>query len=701
MSHDQLVPTIVVDRAGVTVRDHDGTGGSTRTGRSRAWLRAHRSSVLLLTALLAVVGAVQAFGMTGAPQRIDDEGTYVAQAYAVQHFGALTHYTYFYDHPPLGWIQIAGYTWLTDAFARTSSAVEAGREAMLVAFLAGAALLWVLARRLGMSRIAASAAVLIYGLSPLAVQYHRTVYLDNVATPWVLAAFVLALTPRRRLVAFAGAGVCFGIAVLSKETYLLLGPALAWQLWRTSRGTTRRYGVALASSLFVLVGTGYVLLAAVKGELLPGPGHVSLLTGVRFQLFGRAGSGSVFGAHTLAHRVVANWLQLDHVFPAAAVLATVFGLAVRRFRPVAVGMATLLLLMLRPGYLPVPYVIAMLPFGALLVAGVVETALRWQRSDPVARAAGTDGTTVRPVRPVPGIVSRLGHNVRTRPWAPVAVLAAVVGVGFAAPAWESKLRGLFLADLDAPMRQAVTWIDTNVPKDNRLIVDDSLWLDLVRDGYPRNNVVWYYKLDTDPAVEALSPQGWRDFDYVVSTNSLRTLPAVSPEARSALANSTVVATFGTGVQRVEVHRIQPQGRAAATAQQAADLKVRRQAGRELTRNVGLHLTGSAAGELTAGAVGPRLLSMLAGLSAQHTLTVSGFPAVFGEKNTDDPRRQVRITAVDGAPVSPGSRPTRAVETWLRAQQPPYRPAALTVSGGALTVVYSRSTPSGLLGPVGP
>ncbi len=56
--------------------------------------------------------------MGGIPQRIDDEGTYTAQAWAITHLGELTHYTYWYDHPRTGWIQIAGYTSLTGAFAR-------------------------------------------------------------------------------------------------------------------------------------------------------------------------------------------------------------------------------------------------------------------------------------------------------------------------------------------------------------------------------------------------------------------------------------------------------------------------------------------------------------------------------------------------------------------------------------------------------
>lgn len=169
--------------------------------RLQACFAPRRRSSLWLLPLLLVAGLVHRINLAGAPQRIDDEGTYTAQAYAVERFGELAHYTYWYDHPPLGWLQIAGWTSLTQAFDRLDPAVLAGREAMLVAHLASVALLWVLARRYQLGRPAAAAAVLVYALSPLAVQFHRTVYLDNVATPWLLGAFVLALSTRRQLAA--------------------------------------------------------------------------------------------------------------------------------------------------------------------------------------------------------------------------------------------------------------------------------------------------------------------------------------------------------------------------------------------------------------------------------------------------------------------------------------------------------------------
>ena len=629
---------------------------------------------MLITALLS-------YDLWGAPQRIDDEGTYVAQAYAVQHFGQLTHYTYFYDHPPLGWIQIAGVTWLTGAFSWAPSAVDAGRVSMVVAFAASAVLLWVLARRVGMGLIASSAALLIYGLSPLAVQYHRTVYLDNVAVPWLLAAFVLALSPKHRLTAFAGSGLCFGIAVLSKETFLLLGPFLAWQLWRGSHASNRRYGIALAASLFALCGVGYVMLAAVKGELFPGPGHVSLLEGVTFQLADRTSSGNVFTAGSLAHQVVANWLQLDHVFPAAMVTAAVAGLAVRRIRPLAAGLAFLVVFMLRPGYLPVPYIIALLPLGALLVPAVVEAGVRWKVASALdGRVRGPQALRALLLRPLAGVL----------------VLASLVAIAFAGPAWTGKLRGLVVPDLDQSMSQAQQWIDVNVPRDNRVVVDDSLWVDLYRDGFARNNVVWYYKLDTDPAVEAQAPNGWKDYDYVVSTNSVRTFPNAGGEVQTALRNSVVVARFGSGIQRVEVRRIEPGGVAAARQTATAQQQTMAAAGADLATNSSLTLADLAASQLRAGQVDPRVMSTLAYLAGEHKLTVSAFPVVRGEGGTTDVLRQVRIPSLDGRSLTTGSTAAATVVGFLKSQSPPYAPSAVRNDGDTVTVTYSTQTPAGLI-----
>lgn len=625
-----------------------------RIDARRPWLS---GDAVILLPLLALTGVLMRVGLYATPQRIDDEGTYVAQAWAVSHLGQLTHYTYWYDHPPLGWLQIAAWTQATNGFGRAPNAVGAGREFMVVLTLVSAALLWVLARRLRLPRWSAALAVALFAFSPLAVQFHRTVYLDNVATVWVLAAFVLVLSPTLRLGAFAAAAVCLAIAVLTKETSLLMAPVLGWLLWQRSRGETRRYAVAVALTLFTLVGAFYPIYAALKGEMVPMAGRTSLVGGALYQLGGRAASGDIFTPGTLGHKTVAIWLGFDVVLPAAALLATPLALAFRRLRPFAVAMIILLAMVVRPGYLPVPFVIAMIPLGALLVAGVL--AGTWQRRPP-----------------------RLA-----RPLAAAGIALAVAATIAVAPGWAHTLRGLTGANLDAPMTQATAWVDQNVPRSDRIVTDDALWVDLVEQGRQRGDVVWFYKPDTDPAV----PRGWQNYQWVISTDSVRSDPAAFPTLSQALQHSQPEAIFGTGPLRVEVRRVltsTPDQKQVAEQTAAAAT-----AGQQLALNPQLQLTAAARGDLLSGRVDPRLLTVLALAAGAHQLTIEALPSDPGERAAGASRRVLSISAVDGRAVSPAAPAVRSLITNLRAQPSEYRPLAqVTPSGSGGSDVLTVSFP---------
>jgi hypothetical protein len=567
---------------------------------------------------------VQGINMGGSPQRIDDEGTYTAQAWAIDHLGALTHYTYWYDHPPLGWIQIAGYAQLTDAFGRYSIAVVAAREATLVATLISVVLLFFLGRRLMFRRRTAAIAAFIFAVSPLAVQFHRTVYLDNIATPWLLAAFLLALTRKHQLAGFAGAATAFGIAVLSKETYLLALPFLVWVMWRSASPETRKYTLSVAASIFTLIGFSYVLLALVKGELFPGPHHDSLIAGITFQLGSRSSSGSILDPSSLISKVLGEWWHLDPVILVLGAAASVVAVFIRRLRPFGVMMVFLLVFMFRPGgYLPVPYIVMLLPFFGLLIAGVTESLLRrWWVLRGTARE--------RTLRRLPTVV-----------WSAATVVALVV----AGPIWFGQLRGFLLADLDAPTQQAEQWVEANVPHDSRLVIDDSMWVDLVKAGFPRDNVVWYYKVDTDPAVEAQAPDGWRDYDYVITTNSMRTFPGAYPRVDSALKNSVLVARFGSGTQAVDVQRVDPAGIADAKTAITNTAALAKSAGADLAVNPRLSASAALRERLASGAVDDRVSVALGQLLGSEPVAITDFPTVPGDQKTL--ARQVLITSADG------------------------------------------------------
>lgn len=633
---------------------------------ARRWPAEHRVSLYWLAPLLVLSGVVHAAGMAGIPQRIDDEGTYIAQAYAVLNLGELTHYTYFYDHPPVGWLQLAGWIGLTGGFARYPEAVLAGREFVLVAALVSVVLLWLLARRLGFSRPAAAAAVAIFAFSPLALQFHRIVYLDNIATPWLLGAFLLAVAPRRQLLAHTAAAVAFGVAVLTKETYLILLPFLGWQLWRCADRSTRRYTLSVAAAVLVLLGSTYLLLAAVKGELAPGDDNTSLWQGLTFQLFGRTTSGSLFDPDSLARVTAAAWWSLDPVLVVAAPVAGLLALVVRGLRPVAAALVFAVLFALRPGYLPVPYVVALIPLAALCIPGVIEAALRAARS-PQRRAVA------RWVVPA------------------VPLLVAVALVAAAVPVWAARLPGLVRLDVDAPMRQAQAWIEQNVGRDRRLIVDDAMWVDEVHAGFDRDDVVWYYKADTDPEVAGLAPDGWSDYDYVVSTSSMRTFPDDVPVVAAAIENSVEVASFGSGDDAVDVLRVEPAGRQAAAEQRAADRTARSAAGAQLVDNPGLTVADPARQVITEGRLDGRAMLALTALATEvGPTTVTDIRVVPGEEAGELPRRQLEIRLAGGPAAQ------AAATTYLRDRLGGFAPAAVETRDDLLRLTWSVPGPADVL-----
>ena len=528
-----------------------------RTRRARHWLAHHRVSLAVVAVLLGVVALVHGVGMNASPSPVDDEGTYVAQAWAVVARHSLTPYTYWYDHPPLGWLIIGAWAWLTHGFTPLHSALSVGRQVALVAQLVSVPLLYGIARRLDLGRSWSAAAVLLWTLSPLDVSYGRMAYLDNLAVPLLLASLLLALSPRRSLWAMCGSGLAFAAAVLTKETMLVFLPMLLWQAWQQSDRRTRAFCLTGLLAGFGLVAVIYPLYALLKGELLPGAGHVSLGQAIVFQLGSRQSSGSPWAAHSPARLLIDSWLSEDFWVIAIGLVGLPVALAVRRLRPVGIGLLMAVAISLRGGYLPQPYVIALLPLAALVGTGALQWTWRvvpeWLSSRAAARR-GAGGEV--PGRTAPAQWRRraqLGLGA-------VVALAALIAV----PHWASADRTDMTSDSWQPYRAAEAWVETNVARTDRLLVDDTMWVDFEQHGFDRHlNVVWFSKLGSsnnlDPSVERSLPGGWRDFDYVVLTSSIRASIAQDPsgqgEVIDAIRHSKVVATFGTGGDQVTIQRI--------------------------------------------------------------------------------------------------------------------------------------------------
>lgn len=510
------------------------TVGRARRSRLAAWFALHWASLCVLAVLLGVVGLAMAWNLQGYPGRVnDDEGTYTAEAWAIVHLHRLAPYTYWYDHPPLGWATIAAWAWLIDGFHRASRAVMVSREVMWLATLASSALLYTLARRLELRRVSAAAGVLLFGLSPLDIWTHRMVSLDNLSTMWALAAFAIAASRRRSLMAAFGSAVCIAAATLSKETVVLVVPALIWLLWQHTEKETRGWNLGIFAVTYLLTVSFYPLFAILRGELIPGRGHVSLLGSVAFQLT-RQGSGSLLDPHSSTFALAHSWVSLDPWVPYSGVAMMLIGFFIRRLRPVSLALLLQLLAMVRGGYVPFAFGTGLLPFAALLTAGVADS---WW--NPIMRARHASRNKLKQSR-----TSWLPYRGRV----PV-ITALLVFALAAAPHWASWLEQQSKVQGFITQQAATEWVIKNVPRGKIVVCDDYPWLDIKLRS--RATPLWLWKIDSDPRVmRDLLPRGYRSIAYMeLDPHSPLTLAAIPgrPTLQQALRHSVVIDRFGNMV----------------------------------------------------------------------------------------------------------------------------------------------------------
>ena len=512
-----------------------------RAGRLRTWLTAHGRTLAALGPVVLVTALVHARGMRTYPRWVDDPGTYLSQAWAFAYRGTLSPYSYFYDHTPLGWIAIGLWARLTGGFDRYATSIDFGNECMLIAKVVSVVLIMALGRRLGFHRIAAAVAGLVFALSPLALTYTRWTYLDNLVTPWLLLAFFLALSPRRGMLAGIGAGVAFAMAALTKETSLLMAPALLWALLQHSDRRNRRHVLTMTIGCSALLASLYVVYALVKGELLPGPGHVSLLGTAVWQLGGRESSGSVLTSGSSTQVMFGEWFGMDPAIVVAGGVACVVALTVPRLRPLVAVPVLNAVTLFTGGYVPYMHVVNFLPWFALLIGAAVEVLrgrgpLRpgWRVNGPARRPAGR-------WRRDAGAVATMGV---------LAVALAVV-----VPAWGPSLVGMTTRTAPPPLAEATQWIGRNAPRSSVVVVHDTIWTDLVQKyDFPTEQVVMAYKIDTDPAVQ----QELTHLDYLVVPNWYYTSSAGDgkyPTLVEARNHAVPAAAFGEGPDGVTVWRV--------------------------------------------------------------------------------------------------------------------------------------------------
>jgi hypothetical protein len=96
-------------------------------------------------------------------------------------------------------------------------------------------------------------------------------------------------------------------------------------------------------------------------------------------------------------------------------------------------------------------------------------------------------------------------------------------------------------------------VAADVPQDAVVAVDNTYWNDLVEDGRDTEDVVWFYKVDSDPEVNDMLGGTYEGLDYLVW--SKESMSDLAPVVKEAYDNSDLVWAVGEGDERVELREI--------------------------------------------------------------------------------------------------------------------------------------------------
>ncbi|HEX2912745.1 MAG TPA: glycosyl hydrolase family 8 [Chloroflexia bacterium] len=459
----------------------------------------------LILTLIVIALVAQGLNMFNYPSFTlkDDEGIYASQAWAVLREGKLTYYTYFYDHAPAGWILMAAWMGLTGGVHTFGLSIDSGRILMLLLHLASVPLLYQVARKLGSNIALAALATFLFSVSPLAVFYQRMVLLDNIMIFWALLSLNLLLDGWGRLSRLVLSGVCFGLAILTKETAIFLLPAMLFLAWQQRWKHQGRFAIAGWLLPVLMVGSFYPLYALLKGELLPTDGStgsllgastgngVSLLDALKWQ------ATRTTGASTFLDLVGQDWLQRDAALFIGGIVASALNLLrvfLRDRRAFATGLLGLLpvVYLARGGIVFDYYIIFAVPFFCLNLAVLLSGLTKLLHFPRLA----TGGLSL-------GLAGGL--------------LGLYLGTGVIQP--------LYTAQPDVAGREAISWIKQNVPADSMMIIRDDMWTDLHEPGmggpaFPNAHSHW--KVAQDPAVKnGIFKDDWHNVDYLVMSGGLK------------------------------------------------------------------------------------------------------------------------------------------------------------------------------------
>jgi hypothetical protein len=246
---------------------------------------------------------------------------------------------------------------------------------------------------------------------------------------------------------------------------------------------------------------------------------------------------------------------------------------------------------------------------------------------------------------------------------------------------------------EAAQDQAAAWVAAQVGRTTTVSADPAMCRVLEAHGVPPRDLYELTPETNSPLRSAV----------IVAT------PAVRAQFGTLLNSAyapAVLASFGSGRQRVDIREVAMRGAAAYRSMLAADLAARKSSSAELLRSNRITVSPTARRQLSAGQVDSRLLITVATMASKHPIYIVAFNSFAPGADVSMPLRFADLTQASPGHLV-GSRPltlrfVRSMVGFLRAQHAPYRPLqvkTVTLAGGhtVLRIGFAAPSPLGLFG----
>ena len=457
-------------------------------------IRLHKVAVIFIS-VVVLAGLLHGHNMFKYPYFESDEGTYLSQAFSVKSEGELGFYTYWYDHPPLGWMTIAaGMDVLSEDWNRFGSSLNDGRFLMLILHLVQVSLLFFIAYTITRSPWFAFLACVLYTISPLATYFQRRILLDNLMVTWILFSVAVLHIQKIHLRHIIMSSIFFGAAVLTKVTAVMFGPAFLYLLLTATWNVNKSFRTAIWLAVSGTIVSFWFVYSIIKTEFLPSKSNeiVSLIGALQYQASRGSTGISFWREGSLFREMIGSWVNLDSTFVyvlglglASAILLSIFR---PKYRFYAFSALLYFLFLIRGGLILDFYILPLIPFAIItFVLGLKELI----------------ELVLKKVELPKQFIGLL-----------FACLMLVLGVHYA-----PKAHKYLTVDDTSNQIKALKWIKENLPAESTIVIDVYGMTELRNPSFVNkkvfNNADWYFKISKDPAIRfSKYKDDWRNFDYV-------------------------------------------------------------------------------------------------------------------------------------------------------------------------------------------